>query len=206
MITILPLSYLPSVDQYCAIAQSTNVLFEIFETFPKQTCRSRTVISTANGLLTLSIPVNKPLGNRSKTIDITIDYTTPWNKIHWKAITAAYNKSPYFLYFRDDLESLFERKYTLLTDFNIELIQLLNRFMRISTQFELTTEYYKEYQAILDRRLCPKDISVTYFDLKPYTQVFSDRFPFQKNLSILDLLFNEGPMAERYLKSCKPID
>lgn len=201
MAAILPVSYLPSIDQYCYLVQEPNVLFEIHETYPKQTCRNRTNILTANGVLFLTIPVRKPYGNRSKTADILIDYSTPWNKIHWKAITSAYNKSPFFLFFRDDLENLYNGHHELLIDFNTLLINQINKFLRISVQPEFTSSYIKEYSALIDKRNCSKNKCEADHDLKVYTQVFSDRFSFMPDLSIIDLLFNEGPSALLYLKN-----
>lgn len=201
MAAILPLSYLPPIDQYCYLVQEPNVLFEIHETYPKQTIRNRANILTANGVLALTVPVKKPFGNRSKTADIMIDYSTPWNKIHWRAITSAYNKSPFFLYFRDDLEKIFMHKHELLIDFNTQLIIQINKFLQIYAQPEFTSTYIKEYSAFVDKRNCDKDKNHADHELKIYTQVFSDRFPFIPNLSIIDLLFNVGPTALLYLKN-----
>ncbi len=200
---ILPLSYLPSIDQYCHIAQKSKIVFEVHETFPKQTCRNRTVIYTANGILRLTVPVIKPSGNSSKTHEILIDNRTQWNRIHWKAIASAYNKSPFFLYYKDQLERIFCDSGDILTSFNMRLIIFINASLKINPLIELTNEFRKDYVALADKRSCTKDINITDHELNPYTQVFSDRLPFVPNLSILDLLFNEGPYAVRYLKNAK---
>lgn len=200
---VIPLSYLPSIDQYCYIAQRSKILCEVHETFPKQTCRNRAVIYTANGILRLTIPVIKPSGNASKTHEILIDNKTHWNRIHWKAITSAYNKSPFFLYYKDQLERIFCNPGNVLTEFNMQLITQVNVFLKINPQIELTSEFLKDYETLVDKRSCTKNINITDHILNPYTQVFSDRLPFVPNLSILDLLFNEGPYAVRYLKNAK---
>lgn len=203
---ILPLSYLPSIDHYCYIVQQKEVLFEIMETYPKQTCRNRTNILTANGVLRLSIPVIKPNGNKTKTSEVLIDLKSNWNKIHWRAIASAYNKSPFFLYYRDEFEKLFNQPDDLLIDFNLKLIRLINKYLKINTELFLTKQYINEHTDRADERNCSKDIQKTSFILPPYTQVFSDRSPFIGNLSIIDLLFNEGPHTHRYLLCCKPME
>lgn len=205
---ILPLSYLPPVEQYCFIYSTCNVLFEVNETFPKQTCRNRTLIYTANGLLRLTVPVIKPFGNKTKTSEIVIDDKTPWNKIHWKAITSAYNKSPYFLYYKDDFEKLYRKPEGSLIMFNLGLINLINKFLKLRPEINLTKDFNKELSSdiLIDKRDYPKDFSVTSLNLKPYTQVYSDRLPFVPNLSIIDLLFNEGPHTLQYLRQAIKLD
>lgn len=198
---VMPLAYLPSVDQYCHLVNKANTLFEVYETYPKQTCRNRTIIYTANGLLRLTVPVLKPHGNHTMTCDVLLDNHSRWNHIHWKAIASAYGNSPYFLYYKDELEMLYEKPEGLLVDFNLKLIHLINHQLRINPAFELTTRYVKTYEGMQDKRNCPKDLLHTHLTLAPYTQVFSDRMPFIANLSILDLLFNEGPHAVSYMKA-----
>lgn len=198
---ILPLSYLPPVDQYCFIVSTCNVLFEVNETFPKQTFRNRAIIHTANGILRLTVPVIKPSGNRTKTFEVLIDNKTAWNKIHWKAISSAYNNSPYFLYYKDEFEELLLKAEGPLADFNLKLINLVNKFLKVKPVIQFTTDFIKEYMdGHIDKRDYPKDFGLPYHSLKPYTQVFSEKLPFVPNLSIIDLLFNEGPHSIQYLK------
>lgn len=198
---VLPLPYLPSIDFFIYLLQRNPVKLEVRETYPKQTCRNRTIIYSANGLLRLSIPVIKPGGNHTKTSEIIIDNKTHWNKIHWRAISSAYNKSPFFLYYKDDFEKLYEKPEGLLIDFNMSLLNLVNSLLSINPTIALTSEYIKNYTGADDRRYPGKDLQDTEFRLTPYTQVFCDRMPFEANLSIIDLLFNQGPEALIYLKN-----
>lgn len=198
---VLPLPYLPSIDTYCEIISRTNILFEIQETYPKQTCRNRAIIYSANGLLRLSLPVVKPFGNHTPTCEVLIDDRTNWAHVHWMSLVSAYNKSPFFLYYKDQLEPLFDKPSGLLVDFNLKIFNIVNGFLKINPLYELTTTFVKHYEGISDLRECSKELTSTYRQFEPYYQVFSDKMVFQPNLSILDLIFNEGPVASSYLRA-----
>ncbi len=203
---LLPVCYLPPIDYYCHIVRNPNILFEKFETYPKQTYRNRAIILSANGPLRLSVPVIKPYGNKSMTSEILIDNKTAWSKIHLRAINSAYNKSPFFLYYKDELEALLAKPDELLIDFNISLFNTINKFLKFRPATAFTTEYLKSAPECIDYRDYGKKISPSHYQLKPYNQVFSDRNGFIPDLSIIDLIFNEGPHALQYLKDCLPID
>ncbi len=198
---ILPVCYLPPIDYYCHIIRNSNILFEKFETYPKQTFRNRTIILSANGPLRLTIPVIKPYGNKTKTSDVLIDNNSSWNKIHIRAINSAYNKSPFYLYYKDEIEELILKSGETLIDFNISLFCLINKFLRFQPNFEFTKEYIKDIKVNYDYRQYGKDHTVSDFTFKDYTQVFNDRIGFTPNLSIIDLIFNKGPEAMEYLKN-----
>lgn len=197
---ILPLAYLPSIDHYCYIAQNEHLLFEIHETYPKQTCRNRTTIYSANGTLRLTVPIVKVNGNSTRTHEVIIDDKSAWNQVHFRAICSAYNNSPFFLYYKDEFAEIYRHPEGRLIDFNLLLIKLVNKFLKINTNINLTTDYIRDYDLFTDKRVCTKDLSHYDHHLTKYNQVFSDRLPFLPNLSILDLLFNEGPYAGNYLK------
>lgn len=197
----LSTAYLPPIE-YVSILLKENVQLEYCEHFQKQSFRNRTRILTGNGTITLSIPVIN--GNKEFPItEARIDYRTSWQRDHWRTIVSAYNSSPYFLYYQDALRPFYEQTFTLLTAFNEELLKTLCRLMQIPCQWTKTTAYARELEPDLRTLIHPKrQQEADYpFRLKdPYPQVFSDRFGFTPNLSILDLLFNEGPNALSYLK------
>lgn len=197
---LLPVCYFPPIQLYSSIAQNNTVVFETHETYVKQTVRNRTTILTANGPLRLTLPVKKLAGNHTRTEEIVIDYTSGWNKIHWRAITSAYSKSPFFLYYQDELEAVLMKPCNRLIDLNLQLIAVINRFLKIKSSLYLTGDFIKNYgEDITDLRYSKEKGTIQ----PPYYQVFSDRFAFVPDLSILDLLFNLGPEAKEYLLHVK---
>ena len=170
-----------------------EIVIEQQETFPKQTHRNRTVIVTANGPMTLTVPVLRPNGNHTLTSDIGISYTEKWNLIHWRAIESAYSGTPYFLYFRDFIYPFFEKKYEFLFDYNLELTEVLLQLFKIKKVPAFTETFEKEYHERLDLRNLIHPKKEPLLQKTPYHQVFDDRFPFIGNLSVIDLLFNAGP-------------
>lgn len=186
------------------MAQSEQITFEIEDNFQKQTNRNRTYIYSPNGIQLLNIPVKHSKLSHQKTKDIQIENDFDWQKQHFKSLEAAYRSSPFFEYFEDDIRPLFEKKHTFLLDLNFETLDFVTKSMRMKLDYNTTTEYFHEVNTNLvsDFRFLAngkKDTSL----FETYTQVFDDKYGFINNLSILDLLFNEGKFAIDYLKSQK---
>lgn len=185
---VVPTAYLPSISYMAAIMRYPEIAIEQYDTFPKQTFRNRTVIATGNGLLTLSVPVVRTHGNHTPTHQITISYQEPWNIRHWRAIVSAYSAAPYFLYYRDEFEHILMQKHDKLLDLNEALLRLLIKKLKIQCTLGRTNDF------------CPTAAPLPDYDsFPPYPQVFDTRFPFQPNITILDLLFNLGPESKSYL-------
>jgi hypothetical protein len=201
---LLSIAYLPPVSWMAVALQSGNITLEVQETYPKQTFRNRCTIATASGPLRLTIPVNRINANHTKTRDIHIDNSKNWQLMHWRSIITAYNKSPYFLFYRDLFEPIFSSKYELLVDFNRELLNIISKALKIKTIETLYTNEYKTVPDLIDLRNCfhPKyplrDITCV---LPRYMQVFEEFHGYLPDLSIIDLLFNLGPEALPYLES-----
>lgn len=176
----------------------SDVVLEVYETFPKQSYRNRCEILSCNGLLTLSIPVVKVNGNNTLTKDVEIDNSTNWQKNHWKAIESAYRNSTYFDFVADILSPYYSRREYLLVDFNSKLIDEFLNFMSVNKLLTNSNEYIKTYPDTVDdfrTTIHPKSqhqVSDNSFLPTKYYQVFNDKFNFHPNLSIIDLLFNEG--------------
>ena len=207
---LLPTACFPNIEYFVWLHFSEKVIIENHETFPKQTCRNRYRIASANGIHTLTVPVIKPDGNHSPTSEIQVDPKENWNRIHWRAIESAYNKSPFFLYYRDDFEKILMNPPAKLIELNLALLRLCCKFAGISPVYSLSESFVNEPQRMIDMRqliMSKKPVQHTYTitNFEPYIQVFSDRQAFIPNLSILDLLFNLGPEAGNYLKRHMPL-
>jgi hypothetical protein len=202
---LLP-TYFPSISHFVAMAQSEKIVFEMEDNFQKQTNRNRTYIYSPNGIQLLNIPVKHSKQIHQKTKDVKIETDFDWQKQHFKSLEAAYRSSPFFEYFEDDIRPIFEKKHTFLLDLNFEAIKIVSKCLRMKFEYETTTEYFREVDSntVLDFRTLAdgkKDNS----QFEAYTQVFDDKHGFLNNLSVLDLLFNEGKYALDYLKNQKMI-
>lgn len=195
-------TYFPSISHFAAIVQAEKVTFEMEDNFQKQTNRNRTYIYSPNGIQLLNIPIKHSKTAHQKTKDIQIENEFDWQKQHFKSLEAAYRSSPFFEYFEDDLLPFFEKKHQYLMDLNLEVFDLITRCLRMKIEYTKTTEYFHEINSdkITDFRFLAngkKDSS----QFESYTQVFDDKFGFINNLSVLDLVFNEGKFALDYLRS-----
>ena len=201
MNAILHPSYFPSISHFAAMAQSETITFEVEDNFQKQTNRNRAYIYSPNGIQMLNIPIKHSKESRQKTKDIKIETDFDWQKQHFKSLEAAYRSSPFFEFFEDDLRPIFEKKQAFLLDLNFEILAIVSKCLRMKIDYTTTTEYFHEVDNSLITDFRPlingkKDHSL----FESYAQVFDDKYGFINNLSILDLLFNEGKYAMEYLK------
>ena len=199
-------TYFPSISHYVAMAQSEKIVFEMEDNFQKQTNRNRTYIYSPNGIQLLNIPVKHSKQIHQKTIDVKIETDFDWQKQHFKSLEAAYRSSPVFEFFEDDIRPLFEKKHTYLMDLNLETLAIVSKCLRMKLEYSTTTEYLHEVDSNVTkdlRRLANGKKDHSQFE--PYTQVFEEKQGFLNNLSVLDVLFNEGKYALDYLKNQKLI-
>lgn len=193
-------TYFPSVSHVAAMVQAESITFEMEDNFQKQTNRNRMYIYSPNGLQLLNIPVKHSKDRHQKTKDIKIEDAFDWQKQHFKSLEAAYRTSPFFEYFEDDLAPIFQKKHTFLMDLNFEAMEIVSNCLGFDFRYKKTEEYFHEALNFSDFRALANGKKDTYkFD--SYTQVFEEKHGYLNNLSILDLLFNEGRYAMEYLKN-----
>lgn len=192
-------TYFPSISTYIAIAKADSITLEMEDNFQKQTNRNRMYIYSANGLQLLNIPVKHLKNSHQMSKDIQLETEFDWQKQHFKSLEAAYRSSPFFEFFEDILMPVFEKDYKFLMDLNLDTMEIISKCIGLKTSFSKTEEFQKETDLVDFRNLAAGKKDQT--QITPYTQVFGEKYGFLNNLSILDLLFNEGRYSLDYLKS-----
>jgi hypothetical protein len=200
-------AYFGSILQFSHIAQAENLVFENEDNYQKQTYRNRQYIYGANGSLLLNIPVKhtRARNERSKYKEVKIESEFKWQLNHWRSLEAAYRTSPFFEFYEDELIHLYEKKYIYLLDFNYDCFNTVCDCLQLEKPQSKTTEYHHgiDKENLEDCRYLINAKSKKEFQFEKYTQVFEEKYGFLSNLSILDLLFNEGPNSVNYLGNQK---
>ena len=204
---LLSTAYFAPVRYFSKLAVYPEIYIEQHENFIKQTYRNRTVILGANGPIPLIVPVEKGRTQKIKIKDLRIAYDEEWQRNHWRTIFSAYNSSPFFEYYADEIETFFRKKHEFLFDFNWQITKTILEILEIPANLTLTEDFEQIPDNCLKFReqISPKAHRIEndpHFEAHPYTQVFSEKFGFVPDLSILDLLFNEGPSAGDILSEC----
>lgn len=202
---LLSTAYFAPIPFYALIIKSVNTYIEQFENYTKQTFRNRCEILGANGNISLIVPVVKSRNPKTLIKDMRISYDVDWQRNHWHTICTAYGSSPYLNYFKDDIFPFFEVKEKFLLDYNIkihdtmcELLEIGNNTI-LTSDFETIPEDFENFREVIS----PKNKLLNHqFPNEKYTQVFSEKTGFVPNLSILDLLFNEGPNSFNIMANC----
>ena len=203
---LLQTTYFGPIQWYQKLYRYDQALIEQYDSYQKQTYRNRCVIATANGLQTLTVPV-EGTGEKCLLRDIRISDHNQWRRVHWNALQSAYSESPFFDYYADDIRPFFEKKYEFLVDFNESIRQTVCNLLDIQPKVEYTTSYHPspniqhpspitDYREVINAKHPQADAD---FQPRRYWQVFEGKHGFQANLSILDLLFNMGNEAVFYL-------
>ena len=200
MTALLTTAYFPSISYMARFLAEEAPVIEVYETYHKQTYRNRCNVMTANGVESLSVPVVKVNGNHTMTKDIAISPIEPWQHIHSRCLESAYKASPYFDHYYDYLRPIFEDHFERLVDLNDTALAAILKMLKVEKEIVHTTDYVHEVENDFREVFSPKKP----FDAKlfpTYYQVFSEKLSFAPDLSVLDLIFNEGPEAVYYLKS-----
>ncbi len=197
---IFPLFYLPPIDYFSSILQNKDrLIIENAENFEKQSYRNRASIHSPNGTLDLIVPVIKGSKNHTKVKDVRISYDFNWQRTHVLSLQTSYRSSAYFEFYEDDLIPFYEKKWEFLYDLNEELLHLMLRFLKIKVEYRYTNDFQKDYPEQSDFRYSIHPKRREGKDAKRYFQVFEERNGFLPNLSIVDLIFNQGPLSSKYL-------
>ena len=191
-------TYFSPISQYHALLNSNSITFEVEDNYQKQTYRNRCYIYGANGKQLLNIPVSIPKSSKkTKSKDILIENSN-WQKQHYKSLEAAYNHSPFFEFYKDDLRKIFCKKYTYLLDVNLDSFNFIMDALDLFKEYTLSKTYEEtklnDFRNLADSK---KKVEISFLS---YIQMFDQKFGFLKNLSILDLLFMEGPNSINFLK------
>jgi hypothetical protein len=199
-------AYFGPVIQYVGIVNAKKLSFEINDHYQKQSYRNRCVICGPNGKQILTVPiVHTKTTKKQKTKEIRIDNSVQWQKIHNKALYNSYRSSPFFEFYIDDLKIIFEKKYEFLLDLNLMVNSTLFNCMEYQRVIRVSDSYEKEPTSLVDSRGLINAKRKVMYPLEKYIQVFDSKNGFIPNLSILDLLFNEGPNTLYYLERHKDL-
>ena len=197
---LLTTAYFPPIEYFALLARYSVVYRVACENYQKQSWRNRCRILTANGPEALNVPVVHENGTFALPIkEIRVEYTTPWVQRTERAIESAYSSSPFFIYYRDELFAILDSHPATLWELNRLLIDFFCAKIGIAPEIRETTAFNPS--EITD--IHPKRTNTIMRDLgqeRPYWQVFKDKFGFVPGLSIMDLLFNEGPESICWLR------
>ena len=202
--SLLSSTYFGPIQWYQKLHRMPCII-EQHDHFVKQTYRNRCVIATANGTQTLTVPIERYDGTKCPMRDIRISDHGNWRHLHWNALVSAYGETPFFEFYADDLRPFFEKRHTFLFDLNLDIMHTMCQLLDVRPQVTLSEQYIvlpSEDDAVVDFReaIRPKHpLPDADFNPTPYYQVRAQRHGFLPNLSILDLLFNEGPEGIFYL-------
>ncbi|APZ46607.1 hypothetical protein BW723_10015 [Polaribacter reichenbachii] len=192
-------TYFSPISQYAELVKADDVVFEVEDNFQKQSYRNRCYIYNSSGKQLLTIPVKHQIKDgRKKTKDTLVENNVPWQDQHFKSLKIAYRTSPFFDFLEDDIAPIFNKKYKYLQDLNIDTYLFITDALQLNSDFILTKEYQTEnitndFRFLADKKHQPKKL------IERYIQMFDDKHGFIPNLSILDLLFMEGPNAISFL-------
>ena len=201
---LVEMHYLAPIEYYARICQHPEVHIEKYEHYQKGSYRNRCYIASPEGKLMLSIPLSKGKNQRTLIKDVRIANDAKWQKIHWQSLGSFYRSSPYFEYYEDKFTPFYHKTFEFLFDFNEQLMNMLFELMELKVNITFTKKYEDDPEGVKDMRsvILPNANKTTAaFKAPEYKQVFEEKTGFLPNLSIVDMLFSEGPNARELLLS-----
>ncbi|MEX0291632.1 MAG: WbqC family protein [Flavobacteriaceae bacterium] len=202
MKTLLHPTYFPNIITFAVILKH-DILWETADNYQKQTYRNRCYICTDQGKHMLSIPIKHAGGDqgRQRYKEVALDNSYSWQRQHWRTLQTAYRTSPYFEYYEEELAPLFENPFKFLLDFNLQTIAAICSCLDVEMPTDRTAVYEVSPDHLVDKRVLVNAKKHFKIAQQPYVQVFGDRHGFIENLSVLDLIFNEGPSTVTFLET-----
>ena len=198
MVPTLTIAWFPPTEYFAVLAKYSSVYVEACEHYQKQSYRNRCRIYAADGPQSLNFPVRHREGTFNLPIrEIEVDYSTPWVEKAERCIETAYRSSAFFEYYRDELFAILDAHPATLWELDMRIIRFFLDKIGLRTELVPTTFFAAEHVDIHPKR--PNAILQENGLDRPYYQVFADRHGFAPNLSVMDLLFNEGPASIDYL-------
>ena len=200
---LLSTAYFAPISYYSKLLLNDSVVIEKHENYIKKSYRNRCIIYATNGLQNLVVPVVKSDETKIPISKVEISYDTPWQKLHFKSLESAYRRSPFYEYYIDDLMIFFNERHKYLYQFNMLILKTVCSLIKIPFDVQESSAYVKTAdEGVIDLRnkIHPK-IKQENIPIR-YNQVFSEKWGFKSDLSILDLLFNTGPEAKKILADC----
>jgi WbqC-like protein family len=196
------LQYFPPVIFFVTLNKESYVYLDIYEVYRKMSFRNRCMIAGAQGIISLSVPLRNGRNQQLPVNEVLISETENWQVRHFKSIQSAYNRSPFFEYYQDELKGIYQKPFVRLKDWNLYCLNWLKEKLSWVAEIRLTEKAIPfNAPGIDDRRnrVLPKNYK-EWYPVK-YRQVFEERTGFFPNLSVLDLLFNTGPEAGELLRN-----
>ncbi|MFO7864157.1 MAG: WbqC family protein [Salinivirgaceae bacterium] len=203
---IIQSTFFPPIQQLGWMMQHPHIVIEQHDTYAKQTFRNRMQIAGPNGIQNLSVPIEKPFGSQSKMKDIRVKYNDDWQKQIFRSIRTAYHNSAFYEYYIDDFAPFFEQRFDYLIDLNTAILRKVLEILELDVDIRFSEAYTDHGKGDFRDIAHPKPQyrkADPYFVSAHYYQLFAEKYGFMPNLSIIDLLFNEGPQSYFVLKeSC----
>ncbi|RYD58723.1 MAG: hypothetical protein EOP56_03815 [Sphingobacteriales bacterium] len=207
-VVVSPYISFPNLYWWLQVAGADRLLLDPTEHFQKMSYRNRYYISGSNGLIQLSIPLVNGRDQRAAMQNVNISYDENWQVQHWRTLVSVYARTPYFLFYEPSLRKIFDTSFTKLSEFNLASVRWLSEQLRVKVEMDIADAYkanYSQEDIDLRKSFKPGIEKTPITDLQPYYQIFADRTGFLPNLSMLDLLFAEGPHSMQWLQKHKDL-
>ncbi|MBQ0112028.1 MAG: WbqC family protein [Bacteroidales bacterium] len=197
------LDFFPSIAWMVFAQRMKKISIELYESFPRQTFRNRCLMLSSDGVQMVSVPVVRGKDKKLLTKDVEICWKEDWNVRAWRAVYSNYGKTPFFEYYDLEIKKLLEHKHKFLLDMNYEIFEFLKKAFSLDIELSFTEDFVRDEENNYLNAFQPQKREEDGKLLSPYFQSFSDKFPFQTNLSSLDLLFSMGKEGGNYIKNGK---